>query len=198
MTINVMTINVILKCTPEIVSGFSIMRLAVVLPDQIRTLLLEEHRCAPHLVQGGPDGEALTYSGSTADLHRLCQIPANRPCRPQSVFFLKDTVKEEYQSRQPLPKRGSRRQPIVPMVGPHPLHVQPSARAVKWPQPSLQHRRECLPSATSRLALHASEGEVFPGETSPSPAGPERNWFRPTSALRLPQPGPLRWMFGNT
>ena len=41
---------------------------------------------------------------------------------------------------------------------------------------------------TAMLALHASEGEVFPGEPSPSPVVPGRNWFRQTSALRLQRP----------
>ena len=37
-------------------------------------------------------------------------------------------------------------------------------------------------------ALHASKGEVFPGEPLPSPVVSGKNWFRQTSALRLRRP----------
>ena len=59
-------------------------------------------------------------------------------------------------------------------------HVQPSTRAMKWQQPSLWHKREYLPSATAKIAQHASEGEVFPHETL---HWPKMTWFRQTSAL---------------
>ena len=52
-------------------------------------------------------------------------------------------------------------------------HVQRSTRAMKWQQPSLWHKREYLPSATAKLARHASE-EVFPDETCLGKLGQER------------------------
>ena len=55
-------------------------------------------------------------------------------------------------------------------------HVQPSIRARKWQQPSLWYKREYLPSATAKLALHASEGVVFPDETLLLQVGPKIMW----------------------
>ena len=52
--LKVKTINVIPRSTPEIVSGFSVIRLMGLMVET-RPTLLEEHRCASHLVQDDPD-----------------------------------------------------------------------------------------------------------------------------------------------